>query len=90
MTPLSSTTQTNGNSDYDVVVIGSGPGGCATVLRAAQLGLSVAVVKKGGTLGGVCLNRGCIPLEGADNRFPRRRQRERLQTDENRSEHQSD
>ncbi len=46
---------------YDVVIIGAGPGGYATALRAAQLGLSVALVERDSTLGGTCLNRGCIP-----------------------------
>ena len=45
---------------YDVVVIGSGPGGYVAAIRAAQLGLRAAVVEKG-DLGGVCLNVGCIP-----------------------------
>ncbi|MCF8092721.1 MAG: dihydrolipoyl dehydrogenase [Desulfotignum sp.] len=46
---------------YDVVVIGSGPGGYSAALRAAQLGFATAVVEKDETLGGVCLNVGCIP-----------------------------
>jgi dihydrolipoamide dehydrogenase len=46
---------------YDVVVIGSGPGGYVCAIRAAQLGLSVACVEKEATLGGTCLNVGCIP-----------------------------
>lgn len=46
---------------YDVVVVGAGPGGYSTALRAAELGLSVALVDRGATLGGTCLNRGCIP-----------------------------
>ena len=47
-------------STYDVVVIGSGPGGYVAAIRAAQLGLSTACVEKE-ALGGVCLNWGCIP-----------------------------
>ena len=47
--------------DYDVVVIGSGPGGYVCAIRAAQLGLKVACVEKDNTLGGTCLNVGCIP-----------------------------
>ena len=47
-------------TDYDVVVIGSGPGGYVAAIRAAQLGLSSACVEKE-ALGGVCLNWGCIP-----------------------------
>ena len=46
---------------YDVVVIGGGPGGYVAAIRAAQLGLRVACVEKRGTLGGTCLNVGCIP-----------------------------
>ncbi|MFH1158723.1 MAG: dihydrolipoyl dehydrogenase [Pseudomonadota bacterium] len=46
---------------YDVVVIGSGPGGYVCAIRAAQLGLKAACVEKDKTLGGTCLNVGCIP-----------------------------
>jgi dihydrolipoamide dehydrogenase len=46
---------------YDLVVIGSGPGGYVCAIRAAQLGLKVAVVEKMKTFGGTCLNIGCIP-----------------------------
>ncbi|WP_237154259.1 dihydrolipoyl dehydrogenase [Oryzibacter oryziterrae] len=46
---------------YDLVVIGTGPGGYVCAIRAAQLGLKVAVVEKRGTHGGTCLNVGCIP-----------------------------
>ncbi len=48
-------------STYDVVVIGTGPGGYVCAIRAAQLGLKVAVIEKRSTLGGTCLNVGCIP-----------------------------
>lgn len=47
--------------DYDVVVIGSGPGGYIAAIRAAQLGLKTACVEKETSLGGTCLNVGCIP-----------------------------
>ena len=47
--------------NYDVVVIGSGPGGYVAAIRAAQLGLRTALVEKYSTLGGTCLNVGCIP-----------------------------
>ena len=46
---------------YDLVVIGGGPGGYVCAIRAAQLGLKVACVEKRGALGGTCLNVGCIP-----------------------------
>ena len=46
---------------YDVIVIGAGPGGYVCAIRAAQLGLKTACVEKRATLGGVCLNVGCIP-----------------------------
>jgi dihydrolipoamide dehydrogenase len=46
---------------YDLVVIGSGPGGYVCAIRAAQLGMKVAVVEKEPTFGGTCLNIGCIP-----------------------------
>ena len=48
-------------SKYDVVVIGSGPGGYVCAIRSAQLGLKTAIVEKRATLGGTCLNIGCIP-----------------------------
>jgi dihydrolipoamide dehydrogenase len=46
---------------YDVVVIGSGPGGYVAAIRAAQLGLKTAIIEKYAELGGTCLNVGCIP-----------------------------
>jgi dihydrolipoamide dehydrogenase len=46
---------------YDLVVIGTGPGGYVCAIRAAQLGMKVAVVEKDATLGGTCLNIGCMP-----------------------------
>ena len=47
--------------NYDLIVIGAGPGGYVCAIRAAQLGLKVAVVEGRETLGGTCLNVGCIP-----------------------------
>ncbi|MDD2875918.1 MAG: dihydrolipoyl dehydrogenase [Acidiphilium sp.] len=56
---------------YDVIVIGGGPGGYVCAIRAAQLGMKVACVEKRGTLGGTCLNVGCIPskalLQSSEN-----------------------
>ena len=46
---------------YDVVVIGAGPGGYVAAIRAAQLGMKTALIEKEKTLGGTCLNVGCIP-----------------------------
>src|SRR5690606_20999032 len=46
---------------YDVIVIGSGPGGYVAAIRCAQLGLKTAIIEKYGTFGGTCLNVGCIP-----------------------------
>jgi len=50
-------------NSYDLIVIGSGPGGYVAAIRAAQLGLRVAVVEKDPFLGGTCLHRGCIPTK---------------------------
>ncbi len=47
--------------DYDVLVIGAGPGGYVAAIRAAQLGLKTACADSRATLGGTCLNVGCIP-----------------------------
>jgi len=49
-------------TEYDVIVLGSGPGGYVTAIRASQLGLKTAIVEKE-SLGGVCLNWGCIPTK---------------------------
>ena len=48
---------------YDLIVIGTGPGGYVCAIRAAQLGLKTAVVEKRATFGGTCLNVGCIPTK---------------------------
>ena len=50
------------SQNFDVVVIGSGPGGYVSAIRAAQLGFNVAVVERE-SLGGICLNWGCIPTK---------------------------
>ncbi len=59
------------SDSFDLIVIGSGPGGYVCAIRAAQLGLKVACVEKRETLGGTCLNVGCIPskamLQSSEN-----------------------
>lgn len=50
-------------SDYEIVVIGAGPGGYVAAIRAAQLGYKVAIIDKNENLGGTCLNVGCIPTK---------------------------
>ena len=61
----------SGDTDYDVIILGAGPGGYVAAIRAAQLGLRVACVEKRETLGGTCLNVGCIPskalLQSSEN-----------------------
>ena len=62
----------NSASAYDLVVIGGGPGGYVCAIRAAQLGLKTACIEKRATLGGTCLNVGCIPskvLLNASNEY---------------------
>ncbi len=54
-------------SDFDLVVIGGGPGGYVCAIRAAQLGLKTACIESRGTLGGTCLNVGCIPSKSLLN-----------------------
>ena len=54
-------------AEFDVIVIGAGPGGYVCAIRAAQLGLKVAVVEGRDTLGGTCLNVGCIPSKALLN-----------------------
>ena len=51
----------SGSEENDVVVIGGGPGGYVAAIKAAQLGLKTTCIEKRGTLGGTCLNVGCIP-----------------------------
>src|SRR6516164_6643954 len=52
---------------YDLIVIGSGPGGYVCAIRAAQLGMKTAVIEKRATFGGTCLNIGCIPSKAMLN-----------------------
>ena len=54
---------------YDLVVIGAGPGGYVAAIRAAQLGFKTALIEKRGTLGGTCLNVGCIPFQSSAGQF---------------------
>lgn len=49
------------SAEFDVVVIGAGPGGYVCAIRCAQLGFKTAIIEKRKTLGGTCLNVGCIP-----------------------------
>ena len=55
------------SDNFDVIVIGGGPGGYVCAIRSAQLGLKVACVESRGTLGGTCLNVGCIPSKSLLN-----------------------
>lgn len=48
-------------NQYDVAVIGSGPGGYVAAIRCAQLGMKTAIIEKYSNMGGTCLNVGCIP-----------------------------
>ena len=52
---------------FDVVIIGGGPGGYVCAIRSAQLGFKTACVESGATLGGTCLNVGCIPSKNLLN-----------------------
>ena len=55
------------DNNFDVVVIGSGPGGYVAAIRSAQLGLKTACIESRKTLGGTCLNVGCIPSKSLLN-----------------------
>ena len=57
----------SGSEPYDVVVIGGGPGGYVAAIKAGQLGLRTACIEKRGSLGGTCLNVGCIPSKSLLN-----------------------
>jgi dihydrolipoamide dehydrogenase len=56
-----------GDGEHDVIVIGGGPGGYVAAIKAAQLGLKTACIEKRGSLGGTCLNVGCIPSKAMLN-----------------------
>ena len=58
---------------YDIIVIGSGPGGYVTAIRASQLGFKTAIVEKE-NLGGICLNWGCIPVSYTHLTLPTNRE----------------
>ena len=55
------------NNNFDVIIIGSGPGGYVCAIRSAQLGFKTACVESRKTLGGTCLNVGCIPSKSLLN-----------------------
>ena len=59
--PAASSFKGSADGEYDMLVLGAGPGGYSAAFRAADLGLSVVLVERYNTLGGVCLNVGCIP-----------------------------
>ncbi|MEN5161889.1 dihydrolipoyl dehydrogenase [Achromobacter spanius] len=59
--PAAATYSGSADGEYDMLVLGAGPGGYSAAFRAADLGLSVVLVERYSTLGGVCLNVGCIP-----------------------------
>ena len=54
-------------NNFDLVIIGGGPGGYVCAIRAAQLGLKTACIESRGALGGTCLNVGCIPSKSLLN-----------------------
>ena len=54
-------------NDFDLTVIGAGPGGYVAAIRASQLGMKVAVIEKHKSFGGTCLNIGCIPSKALLN-----------------------
>ena len=54
-------------NSFDVIVIGSGPGGYVAAIRCAQLGMNTAIIEKYPNLGGTCLNVGCIPSKALLN-----------------------
>ena len=55
------------NNSFDLIIIGAGPGGYVGAIRASQLGMNVACIEKQPTLGGTCLNVGCIPSKALLN-----------------------
>ena len=61
MAPVASTYAGGADVECDLVVLGAGPGGYSAAFRAADLGMKVVLIERYATLGGVCLNVGCIP-----------------------------
>ena len=61
------------DTKFDLIVIGGGPAGYVAAIRAAQLGMTVACVEKRETLGGTCLNVGCIPSKALLNSLTKSR-----------------
>ena len=61
-------------SEFDLTILGAGPGGYVAAIRAAQLGMKVAVIEKRATLGGTCLNIGCIPVSYTHLTLPTNRE----------------
>ena len=55
------------DNEFDLIVVGGGPGGYVCAIRAAQLGLKTACIESRGALGGTCLNVGCIPSKSLLN-----------------------
>ena len=60
-------------SSFDIAIIGSGPGGYVSAIRCAQLGFKTVLIEKYSTLGGTCLNVGCIPSKALLNDKKKRR-----------------
>ena len=63
MVPVTTFTGKMGAMSYDLVILGSGPGGYSAAVRAGQYGLKTAIVEKNPKLGGTCLHVGCIPTK---------------------------
>jgi dihydrolipoamide dehydrogenase len=64
---LNTLCQCGGSEQYDLAVVGGGPGGYVAAIKAAQLGMKVTCIESRGSLGGTCLNVGCIPSKALLN-----------------------